>query len=54
MGYRFKEGESVPEGIKRICLDQIDTAHDRLSLKTRNRDRAVHDARVALRRLELC
>lgn len=51
MGYRFKETESVPDGIKRISLDQIDGALDRLSLKTRNKDRAVHDARVSFKKI---
>ena len=51
MGYRLKEHESVPDGIKRISIDQIDWALDRLSLKTRNRDRAVHDARVCFKKI---
>lgn len=51
MGYRFKDTESVPDAIKRISLDQIDGALERLSLKTRNRDRAVHDARVSFKRI---
>jgi CHAD domain-containing protein len=51
MGYRFKENESVPDGIRRISLEQIDTAHERLSLKTRNRDRAVHEARVCFKKI---
>jgi CHAD domain-containing protein len=51
MGYRFKETESASEGIKRIALEQIDLAHERLSLKTRNRDRAVHEARVCFKKI---
>ena len=51
MGYRFKEAEPVPVGIKRITLDQIDRALDRLSAKTRNRDRAVHEARVCFKKI---
>ena len=51
MGYRFKENESTPDGIKRISLEQIDLAHERLSLKTRNRDRAVHEARVCFKKI---
>ena len=51
MGYRFKETEPVPDGIKRISLDQIDRARDRLSVKTRNRDRAVHEARVCFKKI---
>jgi CHAD domain-containing protein len=51
MGYRLKESESVSEGIRRIALDQIDSAIDRLSLKTRNKDRAVHDARVCFKKI---
>jgi CHAD domain-containing protein len=51
MGYRLKENEPVTEGIKRISLDQIDRALDRLSVKTRNRDRAVHEARVCFKKI---
>jgi len=51
MGYRLKETEPVPDGIKRISLDQIDRALDRLSVKTRNRDRAVHEARVCFKKI---
>lgn len=51
MGYRFKENESVPDGIRRIAIEQIDGALDRLSLKTRNKDRAVHDARVSFKKI---
>jgi CHAD domain-containing protein len=41
----------VPDGIKRISLEQIDRALDRLSVKTRNRDRAVHEARVCFKKI---
>jgi len=51
MAYRLKDTEPVPDGIKRISLDQIDRALDRLSIKTRNRDRAVHDARVCFKKI---
>jgi len=51
MGYRFKENESAPDGINRISLEQIDLAYERLSLKTRNRDRAVHEARVCFKKI---
>jgi CHAD domain-containing protein len=51
MGYRLKDTEPVPEGIKRISLEQIDRALDRLSVKTRNRDRAVHEARVCFKKI---
>jgi CHAD domain-containing protein len=51
MGYRLKEAEPAPDGIKRITLDQIDRAVERLSLKTRNRDRAIHEARVCFKKI---
>src|SRR4030095_2103995 len=51
MGYRLKETELVPDGIKRISLEQIDRVLDRLSVKTRNRDRAVHEARVCFKKI---
>lgn len=51
MGYRLKETEPIPDGIKRIGLEQIDRALDRLSVKNRNRDRAVHEARVSFKKI---
>ena len=51
MGYRLKDSESVSDGIQRVALDQIDSAIERLSLKTRNKDRAVHDARVSFKKI---
>src|SRR5215468_6999198 len=51
MGFRIKECEQVPVAIKRIALDQIDRSLDRLELKTRNKARAVHEARVCFKKI---
>jgi len=51
MGYRIKDGEAVSEGVKRIVLEQIDKAFVHLDLSTRNRDRAVHEARVCFKKI---
>jgi CHAD domain-containing protein len=51
MGFRLKESESVSEGIQRIAHDLVDSAIDHLNLKTRNKDRAVHDARVSFKKM---
>src|SRR5262249_30261002 len=46
-----KDAEAVPDAIRRITLDQLDRALDRLELRTRNKDRAVHDARVCFKKI---
>lgn len=51
MAYRIKDGEPLPEAIKRITLDQIDHALDCLDFKTRNKDRAVHETRVSFKKI---
>jgi len=51
MGFRLKDVESVPEGIRRITLDQIDRSLDQLQPKTRNKQRAIHEARVCFKRI---
>jgi len=50
MGFRLKDGESVPEGIRRIAFSQIDRSLDQLQPKTRNKQRAIHEARVCFKR----
>jgi CHAD domain-containing protein len=51
LGFRIKDAEAVPDAIRRITLDQIDRALDRLELRTRNKDRAVHEARVCFKKI---
>jgi CHAD domain-containing protein len=51
MGFRLKDAETLPDGIRRITLDQVDRSLDRLELKTRNKDRAIHEARVGFKRI---
>ena len=51
MGFRLKDAETLPDGIKRITYDQIDRSLDRLELNTRNKDRAIHEARVGFKRI---
>ena len=51
MGFRLKDVESVPEGIRRITLDQIDRSLDQLQPKTRNKRRAIHELRVCFKRI---
>ena len=46
MPYHLKSAESVPEGLKRIAGEQIESALDQLNGKNRsNRDEAIHEAR---------
>lgn len=51
MGYRFKEHETVPDGIKRIALELIDKAIEQTKPQNKNRDKAIHDTRVTFKKL---
>lgn len=51
MGFRLKDGEAVPEGIRRITLAQIDRSLDQLQPRTRNKQRAIHESRVCFKRI---
>jgi len=51
MGFRLRDAESVPDGIRRTTLAQIDRALDQLHPKTRNKQRAIHEARVCFKRI---
>jgi CHAD domain-containing protein len=52
MPYRLKTGESVPEGIKRIVIEELDSATQELSRADRNkRDEAIHEARKSVKKI---
>jgi hypothetical protein len=51
MGFRLKDDESVPDGIRRITFSQIDRSLDQLQPKTRNKQRAIHEARVCFKKI---
>jgi CHAD domain-containing protein len=52
MAYHLKSDESVPEGIKRIVLEEIDSAASQLSGKEEtNRDEAIHEARKSVKKI---
>jgi CHAD domain-containing protein len=52
LAFRFKEGESIPRGIKRIVRKEIDKALDRLTGRTEvDRNEAVHDARKRFKKI---
>src|SRR5581483_11343529 len=52
MAYRLKASESVPEGIKRIVLEEIDSATSQLSHATgKKRDEAIHEARKSIKKI---
>ncbi len=48
--YRLKAYETLPAGIKRIALEQIDRALVQLINSPRGRDEAVHDARKCFKK----
>jgi hypothetical protein len=51
MSYRFKARETVPAGIRRIALEQIDQTLAQLTGPVVDPDRAVHTARTCFKRL---
>ncbi len=52
MAYRFKLKESVPEGIRRIVDEEIQSATERLTNGSqKQRDKAVHEARKSLKKI---
>ncbi len=51
MGYVFQEHETVSAGVKRIALEQLDKVVQCTKSGEKNRDEAIHDARVSLKKL---
>lgn len=52
MSYRLKRGESVPEGIRRIVQEEVDSAAELLSNSNgKKRDEAIHEARKSLKKI---
>jgi CHAD domain-containing protein len=51
MGYCFIEHETVAEGIKRMAREQLDKAIAQTKQQVKNRNEAVHVARVATKKL---
>src|SRR5919108_247446 len=50
--YRFREGEAVPDGLRRIARGRIDHALDELRGKTKSSpEEAVHEARKNMKKL---
>ncbi len=50
MAYRLKRGEPVPEGIRRIVQEEIDSASEQLS-NGKKRDEAIHESRKSLKKI---
>jgi len=51
MAYRFRAGETVPEGVRRIAREQLDRSLKRLESDRRDRGDDVHSARKSMKRL---
>lgn len=51
VAYRFKAGESVPAGIRRIAAEQIDEVLEIAGRKAESRDRTVHEVRKCIKKL---
>jgi CHAD domain-containing protein len=52
MPYRLRASESVPEGIKRIVVEELDSATEQLSRNDhKGRDEAIHEARKSVKKI---
>ena len=51
MDYCFIDHETVPEGINRIACELLDESIERTKAGRKNRDEAIHDVRVATKKL---
>src|SRR5688572_9626503 len=51
MAYCFKDHETISDGVKRIALEQLDTAIEQLKPSVKNWDEAIHDVRVSCKKL---
>lgn len=51
MKYRLKRGESAPEGVRRMAAEQLDKALEHLACQDGKRDKHIHEARKATKRL---
>jgi hypothetical protein len=51
MAYVFERDETIPDGIKRIVLELIDSILLQLNDETNNRDEAIYESRKAFKQL---
>jgi CHAD domain-containing protein len=52
MGYHLKRSESVPEGIRRIASEELESAASQLDMgEPRNQDEAIHEARKSVKKV---
>ena len=51
MSYRLKAKESVPEGIRRVALEEIESAEKELSGRGSKRETAIHEARKSIKKI---
>ncbi len=51
MEYRLQQSESVPEGVRRMAAGQLDKALEYLGCQDGERDKHIHEARKATKRL---
>jgi CHAD domain-containing protein len=52
MSYHFKRDESVPETVRRIALEELESVADQLGRpRNRNHDEAIHEARKSVKKV---
>ena len=51
MGYRLQRNESVPEGLRRIAGEQLDSAADELGKTGKSRATGIHEARKSIKKV---
>ena len=51
MAYRWKQGETIPAGARRIAVEQIAKALGHLEMGEGSREAHIHEARKSMKRL---
>jgi CHAD domain-containing protein len=52
MAYRFDAGQSIPDEIRRVFFEEVDSAIGQLTTHaTKNRDESIHEARKSVKKL---
>ena len=51
MSYRLKAKESVPEGIRRVVVEEIESAEKELNGQGSKRETAIHEARKSIKKI---
>ena len=52
MAYRFDTGQSIPQEVRRVFFEEVDSAVKQLTIRgNKNRDESIHEARKSIKKL---